>query len=321
MPRPAVVLDATRTPCGMQMVDLNTLVMFATVVEANSFSEGARRLKLPLSTVSRRVADLERQLGVRLLERSTRKLRLTAFGSELLEHARRGAELSDAIASLVSYQTTAVTGTLRLSAPSSISDSLLCPIAARFQKLYPDVRVQIIMTERMVDHIGDGVDLGFRLGASKDSTLVAKKLLTYRNRLVASPEYLGKVTPPQSPSDLLEHHLLAFSQLRPESTWTFIRNDDSDKLAIDVQPYLSMNDYGGLAAALLAGAGIGELPPIVRPELLRDGRLVEVMPQWKFRAFNLYLLQLNNRFPTKLVSLFKRLAGEMAPKLFPDLPT
>src|SRR6266550_2843318 len=173
------------------MSDLNSLVIFAKVVEASSFSEAARRLRMPVSTVSRRIADLEDELGVRLLERSTRSLRLTDVGSEVLEHAQRCAELSEAVDNLVSHQLSTVSGTLRLSAPPSVSDTLLAPLVGAFQQRYPNVRVQIFVTDRFVDHIAEGVDLVFRLGALKDSSLVARKVLAYRHQLVASPAYLA----------------------------------------------------------------------------------------------------------------------------------
>jgi DNA-binding transcriptional LysR family regulator len=163
------------------MTDLNSLMIFAKVVEANSFSEASRRLDMPASTVSRRVADLEGQLGVRLLERSTRSLRLTDVGSEVLEHAQRTAELSDAVDNIVSDRLTDLSGLLRLSAPPSISDSLLVPLISAFQASYPNVRVHVFVTERNVDHIAEGIDLVFRGGALKDSTLMARKTLTYRN--------------------------------------------------------------------------------------------------------------------------------------------
>src|ERR1700744_5914412 len=115
------------------MADLNALVIFARVVEAKSFSEAARRLKMPVSTVSRRIAELEDQLGVRLLERSTRILRLTERGNDVLELAARGADISEGVDSLVSHRLTDVSGTLRLSAPPSILDKLLGPIMTGFQ--------------------------------------------------------------------------------------------------------------------------------------------------------------------------------------------
>jgi DNA-binding transcriptional LysR family regulator len=304
----------------MSMPDLNSLVIFAKVVEVNSFSEASRQLGMPTSTVSRRVAELENQLGVRLLERSTRNLRLTDIGSELLEHAKHSAELSETVDNIVSYKRSKVSGLLRLSAPPSISDSLLTPLVGAFQASYPDVRVQILITERMVDHITEGVDLVFRLGALKDSSLVARTLLTYRHQLLASPEYLKRRKPPLSPRDLLDHRLLAFSRWRPESRWSFVQANGKDKQTLSFQPYLSMNDYTGLAAALVAGIGIGDLPPIVQPELLRSGRLVEVMPKWHFRAFDLVLLHLGNKHISRSVNLFKEFAVKMAPKLFSTLP-
>ena len=304
------------------MTDLNSLMIFAKVVEANSFSEAARRLKMPTSTVSRRVADLEDQLGVRLLERSTRKIRLTDVGSAVLEHAQHTAELGEAVDSIASNHLSHVSGTLRLSAPPSISDSLLAPLVGAFQASYPDVRVQIFITERIVDQIAEGVDLAFRVDPKlEDSSLVARKILTYRHQLVASPAYLAKCKPPKTPQDLLDHRLLAFSFWQPVNTWIFVHANGRKKHALTFHPYLSINEYAGLAAALLAGVGIGDLPPIVQPELLRDGKLVEVMPKWRFRIFHLWVVHLGNRYIPRSVRVFKDFAAQMAPKLFPKLPT
>jgi DNA-binding transcriptional LysR family regulator len=190
--------------------DLNALVVFAKVVEANSFSEAARRLQMPISTVSRRIAELEDALGVRLLDRSTGNLRLTELGAEVLEQAIRSAELSEAVDNIVSNRLSKVCGTLRLSAPPTISDTLLAPIVTAFQAAYPEVRVQIFVTDRHIDHIAEGIDLAFRLGALRDSSLVARKVLAYRRQLVASPDYLRTRRPPEAPKDLLDHPLLAF---------------------------------------------------------------------------------------------------------------
>ena len=303
------------------MADLNSLVVFAQVVEANSFSEAARRLKMPTSTVSRRIAELEDQLGVRLLDRSTRRLRLTDVGSEVLEHAQRGARLSEAVTNISSNYVSNVSGTLRLSAPPSISDSLLAPLIGAFQSRYPDVRVQVLITERLVDHIGEGVDVMFRIGALKDSALVGRKLLSYRHQLLASPAYLETCSPPKTPQDLLRHRLLAFSRWKPENRWIFAHVNGRDKETIFFEPYLSMNDYAGLVPAILAGVGIGELPPVVQPELSRNGRLVEVMPKWRFRTFDLWLLHLGNRHVPRAVRVFKEFAAQMIPTLFMKLPT
>jgi DNA-binding transcriptional LysR family regulator len=302
------------------MADLNSLVVFAQVIESNSFSKAARHLQMPLSTVSRQVAALERQLGVRLIERSTRSLRLTDVGSEVLEHAQRGAELSSAVDNIASLHLASISGTLRLSAPPSISDSLLAPLVGSFQHSYPEVRVQIFITDRIVDQIAEGVDLAFRVGELEDSSLVARRILTYRHQLVATPAYLKRYKTPKTPQDLLAHRLLAFSFWRPESSWAFVDSRSKKEEAINFHPYLSINEYDGLASALLAGTGIGELPPIVQPNLLREGKLVEVMPRWRLRTFHLSVVHLGNRFIPRAVRVFKEFTAEMAPRLFPSLP-
>jgi DNA-binding transcriptional LysR family regulator len=303
------------------MSDFNGLMIFAAVVKAKSFSEAARRLKMPLASVSRRVAELEDQLGVRLLERSTRSLRLTEVGAEVLEYAERTLEISEAVDSIVSNHRATVSGALRLSAPPNISDSLLTPLLCAFRASYPNVRVQALITERHIDHIADGVDLALRVGVLKDASLVARRLLTYRHRLVASPAYLKKVTPPEKPSDLLAHPMITFSYWKPETSFTFVHVNGRDKETVTFVPHLSMNDFAGLTPVLLDGQGIGDLPPIVQPELVRERRLVEVMPDWHFPTFDLSLVHLSKRLVPRPVRVFIEFAVQMAPTIFPDLPT
>jgi DNA-binding transcriptional LysR family regulator len=303
------------------VTDLNSLLIFAKVVEANSFSEAARRLDLPVSTVSRRVAELEDELGVRLLERSTRCLRLTELGLEIYEYAQRSSEISDAVRDIVSNQQTEVTGVLRISTPPSISDSMIAPLIGAFQASYPNVRVQIFVTERYVDLISEGVDIAFRLGDLKDSNLVARKVLTYRHQLVASPSYLRDVRAPECPDDLHTHKLLAFGNHHSTNTWELFHVNGVDKQTVTFQPYLSINEFFGLSSLLISGGGIGVLPPIVQPELIREGRLVEVMPDWRFRTLNLSMVYLGNRHMSRPLRVFKEFANEIVPTLFPNLPT
>jgi len=299
-------------------MDLNSLVIFAKVVEASSFSEAARRMNMPVATVSRRIAELEDQLGVGLLERSTRSLRLTDIGSEVLTHARHTVELRDAVNGIVSNHTFSVAGLLRLCAPPNI-DALLTPLVCAFRASYPDVRVHIVVSAENLDQIQEGIDLAFRFGPLEDSALIARRILTYRHRLVASPTYLAAHAAPESPSDLLAHQLVAFSQGAHEERWEFINATGTNEETLTFSPHLSMNDFAGLAPALLAGAGIGELPPLFQPQLLREGRLVEVMPSWRFRPRDLSLLHSGSRHISRSVRLFKAFAAEMAPTLFPSL--
>jgi DNA-binding transcriptional LysR family regulator len=303
-----------------ETMDLNSLVAFARIVDAGSFAEAARRMKMPTSTLSRRVADLENQLGVRLLDRSTRRLRLTDVGADLLEHAERAAQVSDAVSSIASNYGSTVSGKLRLSAPPSVSDSLLAPLINGFQIQYPDVRVQVLIAERAVDHITDGVDLIFRIGQLRDSVLVGRKLLSYRHQLLASRAYLKKFPPIRHPQDLLKHRLLSFARWKPRDRWLFEHVDGTKKETLFFDPYVSMNDYAGLAPAILAGTGVGELPPVVLPDLSRKDLLVEVMPKWRFRTFDLWLLHLSNRNLSQAVRSFQEFAATRTQALFPNLP-
>jgi DNA-binding transcriptional LysR family regulator len=300
-------------------MNLDALALFAKVAEFNGFSAAARHLSMPIATVSRRVAELEDELGVCLLERSTRGLRLTEVGSEVLEHARRTAGIREAVYGIVSNHRSVVSGTLRLCAPPTI-ESLLSPLVCAFQASYPEVRVHVCITSDTATRLEEDVDVAFRSGPLKDSSLVARRILTYRHRLVASPSYLAKHRPPERPRELTEHPLVAFSQAARERVWGFVDRESGTEESLSFLPHLSMNDFSSLAPALLAGAGIGDLPPLVQPQLLKDGQLVEVMPRWRFRALDLCLLHLGGRHIPKAVRLFKEFAAQVAPTLVPQLP-
>jgi len=295
-------------------MDLNALALFAKVVKANSFSAAARQLNMPLATVSRRVAELEDELGICLLKRTTRSLHLTEIGSEVLEHAQRTAELRDAINGVVSKHQSDVSGVLRLSVPPNI-DALLLPLVCAFQASYPQVRVELRVGATTLDHLEDDIDLAFGLGAPKDSLLIARKLLTYRHRLVASPGYLARVMKsPVAPQDLLEHQLIAFAPASSgqKCVWEFSRTEGHGTEALTFWPHLSMNDFAALTTPLLAGAGIGELPPMIQPELIREKKLIEVMPEWQFRSVELSLFYARARHMRQAVRLFKEVATQLA---------
>lgn len=304
---------------GKIRFDLNALAIYARVAEALSFSEAARRLDMPISTVSRKVADLEDSLGVRLIERSTRQLRLTDIGREVLYEAQRGVETAETIDAIVSNRLAEVRGRISLSVPPSIADSLLAPILSAFQSTYPLVSVQVMVTQRFVDHIAEGIDLALRVGELKDSALVAKPLLRYRRQLVASPDYLARHDPPRHPQDLLDHRVLVFGTSVAGHRWSFVRGNDTE--IVDVKPVLAMNDYAGLAQSLADGSGIGDLPPIVRPDLMSSGKLVELMPGWKLGTETLSLVRLGNRHVPKALRVFLDFATTRAKQLFPRLPT
>jgi DNA-binding transcriptional LysR family regulator len=178
----------------------------------------------------------------------------------------------------------------------------------------------VLVAERAIDHIADGVDIIFRIGQLRDSDLSGKKLLSYRHQLLASPDYLNRYPPVLHPRDLLNHRLISFARWKPRDRWVFEHVDGIGKKTLFFEPFLSINDYAGLAPAMIDGVGIGELPPVFLPHLSRKDTLVEVMPAWHFRVFDLWLLHLGNRHLSQALRVFKEFAVEHVPSLFSDLP-
>ena len=279
------------------------MALFVKVVENESFSRAARRESIPVSTVSRKISQLEKALGVRLLERSTRQLRTTEIGQEYYERCRRGLEEFETANLMVTDRQAEVSGRLRLSVPPSISDVIVVPLIEAFQAQYPNAIVNCLVTDRHINHIEDGIDLSLRVGDLKESSLVARRLLRYRSVLVASPGYLERAGVPTHPDELSLHTTVAFSRWEPTVTWSL--EHESEIYKVQIQPRLAMNDYAGVQRAVLDGHGITEIPSIVCGQSLGDGRLVEVMPQWTFAPVALSAIYPSNRNVSRLVRLFK----------------
>ena len=297
------------------MIDKNAMALYVKVVENNSFSRTAEREAIPVSTVSRKISELEKALGVRLLERSTRRLRMTEIGQDYYERCRRGLEEFETANLMVKDQQAEVSGRLRLSVPPSISDVLVIPLIEDFQALYPNAIVNCLVTDRHVNHIEDGIDISLRVGDLKDSSLVARRLLRYRSVLVASPGYLERAGAPSHPNELPLHALVAFSRWDPAVTWQMGNNGETHK--VTVQPRIAINDYAGVQSAVINGLGISEIPSILCGPGLQDGRLVQVMPEWQFSPVTLSAVYPSNRNLSRLVRLFKDFCVEKFEALVP----
>lgn len=298
------------------IIDKNAMALFVKVVENNSFSKAARRESVPVSTVSRKIMDLEKTLGVRLLERSTRKLRLTEIGQDYYERCRRGLEAFEAANLLITNQQAEVSGRLRISVPPSLSAIIIVPMVEAFQEKYPKVVVQCLVTDRYVDHISDGVDLSLRVGELRDSSLVARRLLRYRAVLVASPGYIEKAGMPKHPSELSLHGLVAFSRWDTSVRWELEKDEETEK--VEIEPKIAINDYAGVQRAVIDGLGISEIPSIVCGMALRDGRLVEVMPDWQFAPTTIAAIYPSNRNLSRVVRLFRDFCVDRFPGLAPN---
>lgn len=296
-------------------LDLNAMALFVRVAEHSSFSEAARQHGVPISTVSRKISGLEKTLDVRLLERSTRKLRLTDLGQEYYEYCRRGLEEFEIGTLMINERQTDVSGTLKLSIPPSLADILVIPLVRAFQDIYTKVIVKIQVTERHDDFIEKGVDLAFRVGNLKDSSLIARQLFSYRHMLVASADYLAHYGTPSHPSELLEHQLITFGDWYSNVNWELKQKQHIHKLK--AEGTLIINDHGGILSAAEAGQGIAESPAIICGSALQQGRLVEVLPDWHFEPVSISAVYLSNHNLSRTVRLFKDFCVERINEFVP----
>lgn len=282
--------------------DLNAMALFVRVVDYKSFTEASKRLGVPISTVSRKVSELEKDLGVRLLERSTRKLRLTELGQEYYQYCHRGLEEFETGALIINNRQSEVVGTLRISIPPNLADVLVAPIVCTFQDAYPKTSIRILVTERYVDLIEDGVDIALRVGKLENSSMISRRLLVYRHLLVASPKYLEVHGEPGHPMELSTHRLITFGGWQGQLLWEFKNGQKTNKVAVD--SVFSINEMTGIQLAAEAGQGIAEIPAIICAAALQEGKLIEVMPAWTFSPTTLSAIYPSKRNTSRLVRYF-----------------
>lgn len=261
-------------------LDPANLLLFAHVVDGGSFSAAAARVGLPKSTVSRRIAALERDLGERLLQRTTRKLSLTDFGHQLLVHARQVAAEVDAAASLALHRQAQPSGRLRVSMPSDPLGLDLARLSAEFLTRYPAITLELDLSARRVDLIGENFDLALRMGELQDdATLVARRLFEHTWGLYAAPIYLALRGTPREPADLLQHDGLTLRARSGEPVpWQLLRGDARWQGLPKLRA--STNSPGLTARMALEGVGIGAIPAWTACRHLQAGHLVRVLPDW-----------------------------------------
>lgn len=254
------------------------LRLFAEVVDANSFSGAARRLGVPRPTVSRRIAALEAQVGVRLLWRTTRQMRPTDVGLELYGQCQRVlASLEDA-QRVVAQAASVPSGHLRIAAAPIVGSLLLGDVVHRFVEEFPAVRVEVQVLKGRVDLRAGGYDLAIRVGTVVDESLVARPVSDLEYWLCAAPAYLSTAGAPKRPRDLASHRLLVFHRHDEVPTIALVRT--GRRVELKVQPAFASNDYAALKRAAIAGHGIATLPAPMCTEPFTDGRLESVLPTW-----------------------------------------
>jgi DNA-binding transcriptional LysR family regulator len=260
-------------------LDLNGALTFVRVVQAGSFSAAARNLKMPVSTVSTKIARLEQDLQISLLRRTTRKLHLTEAGERFFAHAVRAvSELQEAQASLSATHADPQ-GTLKITATVDMGTTILSDIVAEFLKLYPLIRIELILTDRVVDLIGEGIDLGIRAGHLEDSSLVSRKIGATHFEAYASPSYVKKRGTPKKPQDLEKQDCLTFAISDYPSIWQ-LHGAGGKIVKVQVQSRFSVNNLASLHRLVLRGHGIGLLPSFLCAADVESGKLVPLLDGW-----------------------------------------
>lgn len=254
---------------------LTTLRSFIGVAEAGSFSAAAKRLGISKSLVSRHISGLEAELGVLLLSRTTRRLSLTEAGQAYAERCQRIlSDLEEADQAVGNLQAMP-RGKLKITAPMSFGSLHLAPVLPRFIEAYPEIELDLVLSDRIVDLVEDGFDLAVRIGKLAESSLIARKLCNMHRVACASPAYIKRYGQPRTPAELLQHHCLSHSELAVQE-WRFI-DDQGRPLSISVKGPVRVNNGEAMRHLALAGVGIVYLPSFFIGPDLREGRLVPVL--------------------------------------------
>jgi DNA-binding transcriptional LysR family regulator len=254
------------------------LVLFAKVVELGGIRSAGRVLSIPKTTISRAIMQLETTLGARLMERSPRKIRLTELGEVFFQHCQRIAQEIEEAEAAVGTLRGAARGRLRVAAPATFGRSLLSPAVSGFLQTYPDISLELELTNRKVDPAEEGFDFVIRLGPLGDSSLIARDLGALRYALCASPRYLQRSAVIGHPHDLEPYPVIDFFSGAERHVWTFVRKEEMVK--IEVTPRLTANDPMVRRDAAVAGLGIALLPIWLFRAEARAKRLTMLLPEW-----------------------------------------
>jgi DNA-binding transcriptional LysR family regulator len=292
------------------MISLDDIAVFVGVVENGSFSAAARRLSIPKATVSAKVARLEKRLGLSLIQRTTRKLRMTEAGEQYFRHcveAIREVEVAEAALQSASGKPS---GVLKVTAPVDLGHTLLPRIVHAYAARYPDVAVELFVTNRVMDLVGEGIDLAIRPSqVLKDSTLIAQRYFEMESNLWASPRYLQRLNPLSHPRDLKSARIVGF----PGRASTVLTNGKTD-IEVAINGHLRADDLETIKALLLLGEGIGWLPDFLAEEAAQTGKLVRALPQWRPKERGaVYFVYVGRKYGLPKVRAFIEAALELAP--------
>jgi DNA-binding transcriptional LysR family regulator len=271
------------------MDDLKALSTLARVVDTGSFRRAALELGVAPQATSKTIRQLEAQLGVRLLHRTTRKLNLTDDGAALLAQVRPALSAIRSAIEALQAARGEVGGTLRITAPRSVGQHLVLPLLPPFMHEHPDATVELELEDRITDLVADRIDVGFRMGAAMDRNVVARRLMDIRQWICASPEYLKRHGRPRRWEDLAQHRCTGFRHANTGRLMPWEYADGDETAFTDIPARFAANDVDAEASAVLAGIGIGQIPNYIAAPLVRDGRLVHLLPKHVSARIGLYV--------------------------------
>jgi DNA-binding transcriptional LysR family regulator len=295
---------------------LEAMSTFLAVVETGSLSAAARRLNTPLATVSRKVSELESHLRTKLFNRSSRKLVLTDAGSSYVAACKRIlADVTEAERA-ASGEYTAPTGELIVTAPVGLGRIYLIPILADFLKAYPDIEVNLILNDRVLSLFQEQIDVGLRVGALADSSMMAIRVGTIERMVCASPAYLAARGTPRTPDDLAGHDCITFAGFGSPDVWTFVRDDTS--VAVPVHTRLAVGTAEAACDAACAGIGIAYAFSYHFQTAVGRGALTSLLDEFQLPARPLHLVYTANRFLPIKVRAFLDFAAPRLKRLFAE---
>lgn len=294
-----------------QSLDLNAIFYFVTIVDCGTFTEASRRLGIPKSTLSDKVSDLERSLGVTLMLRTTRRIKWTDDGERFYHQAILAVKCLEAAQQEVQGAQQAPCGVLRISAPPQLATQVLLQAIAEYRLRFPDVKVELDLTGSCTDLLREGYDLALRPGPLPGSNLVTERVGLARRILVTSPKYLAEVSKPSHPEELSLHQCLTLMQETPECTWE-LRSSKNELFRISLTPGISSNSLAALKDWVLMGQGIALLPHSLCKAELSRRKLIRLLPDWASPEIPVYLLYPAVRYRSARVR-------EMLPILEPAL--
>jgi DNA-binding transcriptional LysR family regulator len=289
-------------------IDLNLLMLFLEIVNSRSISQTAARLEIPKATLSRKLRQLEQQIGAVLLKRGPHRLEMTDIGQALFQHCERiAAEAQDA-SLIASEMQSQLRGTMRISIPFGLASTWISRALARFALQYPDVTLTIDVTNRWVDVSEEPYDVAIYIGRVRNEHLPVKRLAELARGLYASPDYLQRRGVPQTPADLLGHDCVALQSQLSDGVWTL--NVPGNATPVTVSPRMTLTDVIAAREMALAGLGIAMLTLALTEADVKAGRLVRLLPDWRIPPVVVSATFLERRHMPIRIRAFIDLIGE-----------